>query len=287
MTMQSSSFNLVQTGSVLQKRWKTILFFVIASMVIATVTVFVVPPYFRSTATVVPGNSVLADKGRIFNPNIKDLYSYFGSGGDIDRIQGFADRELTYLQLVDEFLLIDYYGLKGDSISVLRKKASLCLRKNISLKKTEEGQLQVTAWTKDKNLSTGLVNRMITIIQEAGATIWQKNYTAQITKFDSSISALEKSYVNAIDSAKRNPVNEQYVLKAAQFRNRIEEFSKISDEYKLAAQSLPPVLYVTEAASPAAYAERPDKKAVVIAAGLLAFVFGCIVVLIGDRKNIV
>jgi hypothetical protein len=125
MTMQSSSFNLVQTGSVLQKRWKTILFFVIASMVIATVTVFVVPPYFRSTATVVPGNSVLADKGRIFNPNIKDLYSYFGSGGDIDRIQGFADRELTYLELVDEFLLIDYYGLKGDSISVLRKKSIL------------------------------------------------------------------------------------------------------------------------------------------------------------------
>jgi capsular polysaccharide biosynthesis protein len=285
MTMETSSFNLEQTAAALQKRWKNILIFTVACVAIATVTVFVVPPYFRSAATVVSGNSALADKGRIFNPNIKDLYSYFGSGDDLDRIQGIADRQLTYLQLVDEFSLIDYYGLKGDSIAILRKKASLCLQKNISLKKTEEGQLQITAWTKDKNLSAALVNRLVSIVQETATEIWQKNYTAQITKFDSTIGVMQKDYVNTSDSIKGAPEKMENALKLKQLQNRMEDFGKIADEFKLASQSLPAVLYVIEPASPAPYAERPDKKAVIIIAALAGLIFGCMVVLVNDRKT--
>jgi hypothetical protein len=285
MTMETSSFNLEQTVSAIQKRWKNILLFTVACIIIATITVFVVPPYFRSASTVVSGNAALADKGRIFNPNIKDLYSYFGSGDDLDRIQGIAGRQLTYLQLVDEFSLIDYYGLKGDSAPVLRKKASLCLQKNISLKKTEEGQLQVTAWTKDKNLSAALVNRLVAIVQETATGIWQKNYTAQITKFDSTVAAMQKEYLSTVDSTKGVPEKIENTLKLKQLQNRIEDFAKIADEFKLASQSLPAVLYVIEPASPAPYAERPDKKAVIIMAALSGLIFGCIVVLVNDRKT--
>ena len=286
MSMQTSSFNLVETTSVLQKRWKTILLFVIASALIATVTVFVVPKYFRSSATVVSANTALADKARIFNDNIKDLYSYFGSGDDLDRLQGIAKRETTFLQLVDEFSLIDYYKLKGDSLPVLRKEASLRLEKDILFKKTEEGQLQIIAWTKDKNLSANIVNRIVSIVQETATQIWQKNYSHQITNLDSAIAVMQQQYIHIADSVKAGSVQPFAELNLQQLRNRIESFGKIADEYKLAVQSLPPVLYVMETASPAAYAQRPDKKAVVIAATILALVFGCIVVLVNDRKKL-
>jgi len=48
--MQTSSFNLVQTTALLQKQWKTILFFVLVTVAAATVTVFLVPQYFKSSA---------------------------------------------------------------------------------------------------------------------------------------------------------------------------------------------------------------------------------------------
>jgi capsular polysaccharide biosynthesis protein len=41
MTMETSSFNLEQTVSAIQKRWKNILLFTVACIIIATITVFV------------------------------------------------------------------------------------------------------------------------------------------------------------------------------------------------------------------------------------------------------
>lgn len=277
MNMQTSSFNLIQTTAVLQRRWKTILVFVIASVLIATVTVFVVPKYFRSVSTLISANTALADKGRLFNQNINGLYSYFGSGDDLDRIQGIADRDTTYLQLVDEFSLIGYYKLKNDSIAILRKKASMRLQKDLSFKKTEQGQLQIIAWTKDKKLSADLVNRMVAIVEQTGTQIWKKNYDQQIAKFDSTLDILQKEFELMADK------NSQ---RAKQLNERIDAFSRVSDEFKIASQTVPPLLYVLEPASPAALAERPDKKSVIIAAALLALVFGCIVVLINNRNSI-
>ena len=117
--MQNSSFNLVQTTAALQKQWKTIFLFVLASAVVASVTVFVVTPYYQSTATVVSANPLLADKARLFNTNIQNLYSYFGSGDDLDRINGVAEMDAGYEKLVDEFSLVTYYNLSEDRKSVV------------------------------------------------------------------------------------------------------------------------------------------------------------------------
>lgn len=283
--MESSSFNLLRTALVLQRRWKTILVFMIVCAAVATVTVFVVPRCFRSTATLVPGNSALADKGRLFNENIKDLYSYFGNGNDLDRILGIANRQATFTQLVDEFSLIDYYKMKGDSLPVLRKKAAVRLEKDISIKKTEEGEIKIVSWTKDKHLSANLINRMIAIIGQTGKDIFEKNYQDQVKQLDSSLAGLQQEYISLQNGMQSNPNQQLAVLKQQQLQERIQNFSRIKDEFKLAAKSLPPVLYVTEPALPAAFGERPDRPAVIIAATLLAFVFGCIVVLINDRKT--
>ena len=48
---------------------------------------FFIPPEYKSVATLTPLNPQLADKATLFNPNIKDLYSIFGNGNDIERME--------------------------------------------------------------------------------------------------------------------------------------------------------------------------------------------------------
>lgn len=285
--MQTSSFNLVQTTAVLQKRWMTILLFVVIAAVAATVTVFVMPRYYRSASTVVSANPALADKARLFNSNIQSLYSYFGSGDDLDRIYGIADMRSTYLKLVDEFSLVNYYELKNDSLSVLKSKAANCLQKDLHLEKTEQNQLQIIAWTKDKQLSANLVNRMVAIIQETEMDIWKTNYQNAQDKLNSSITLKEKEYQLLSDSLSTLHSGKQQ-LAVAQMQTiaeQISQYRKTAGEFTIASQTPPVALYVMETAIPAASAERPDKMMIILSSCLVAFVFSSLLVLVNDRKS--
>ncbi len=285
--MQNSSFNLVQATAVLQKQWKTILGFVLACALVAAVTVFVVPPYFKSTATVVSANPALADKARLFNNNIQNLYSYYGSGDDLDRINAVADMDATYEKLVDEFSLSGYYKLSDDSLPALKRKAVLCLRKDLFCQKTEQAQLKIIAWTKDKQLSANLVNRMVAIIQETEGNVWLKNYHASIEKINASITAKENEYKLLSDSlSKLQKSSAALTMGHMQtLSEQINQYRKTADEFSLAAANPPAVLYVMEAGTAAARAEKPDKNGIIIAACMAGFLFSCLLILVNDRKN--
>ncbi|MES2372161.1 MAG: Wzz/FepE/Etk N-terminal domain-containing protein [Bacteroidota bacterium] len=285
--MQTSSFNLVQTTAVLQKRWRTILLFVVIAAVAATVTVFVMPRYYRSTSTVVPANPALADKARLFNNNIQSLYSYFGTGDDLDRIYGIADMRSTYVKLVDEFSLVNYYQLKDDSLTILKSKAAKCLQKDIHLEKTEQNQLQVIAWTKDKQLSANLVNRMVAIIQETEMDIWKTNYQNAQDKLNNSIALKEKEYQLLSDSLStlRSGKQQLAIAQMQTIAEQISQYRKTAGEFTIASQTPPVALYVMEAAMPSASAERPDKLMIILGSCLVAFVFSSLLVLVNDRKS--
>ena len=287
--MQNSSFNLVQTTTTLQKQWITIFLFVLASGVAATVTVFVVTPYYQSTAIVVSANPVLADKARLFNTNIQNLYSYFGSGDDLDRINGVAEMDAGYEKLVDEFSLVTYYNLSDDSLPVLKHKAVMRLRKDLYFRKTEQGQLKIIAWTKDKQLSANLVNRMTAIIHETEAGIWLQNYHRSLEKLKASVAAKESEYKLLGDSLSKIDKDAQPLVIAHMqtLTEQINQYRKTADEFSVAADNPPAVLYVMEAGTPAAKAERPDKLGIILAACLAGFIFSSLLILVNDRKNIV
>jgi hypothetical protein len=285
--MQTSSFNLATVVAALQKRWTTIVFFVIASVMAAGITVYVIPAYYRSTATLVSANPALADKARLFNSNIQGLYSYFGSGDDLDRIAGIADLDTTYKKLVDEFDLVRYYKLENDSVTLLRRKAVLLLRKDLSLQKTDKNQLLIKVWTKDRHLSARLVNRMVSLVEETESKVWQTHYSQAIGNLQQAVAGMETKYSTLSDSFLRAAPARKELL-AVQMRtllDQLQQYRKTADEFALASQTPPAVLYVQEAAVPAAKAERPDKLAILIATGLVSFAFICILVLVNDRKQ--
>lgn len=282
-----TSFNLISTAALLQKRWKAILFMVILSMFVAAITVWVVPKYYRSATLVVAANPLLADKARFFNNQIQSLYSYFGSGDDLDRIYSIADMDTTYQKLVDEYNLITYYHLQNDSLPLLRRKAVLQLRKDLSLQKTDKGQLQIIAWTKDKQLSANLVNRMVAIVQETEGTIWKNNYQLLCQNLTSAADAMQQQFQQTSDSL-RSTTGAGLALGNAQLQSLLEQitlYRQTANEYLLAAKNVPAVLYVMEPGVPAAKAERPDMPATLLAAALLGGLFGILLVLVADRKN--
>ena len=284
--MPNDSFNLVDTVAVLQKRWKTILWFVVATVAAATIAVFVVPQYYRSSSLLVSANPALADKARMFNNQIQGLYSYFGSGDDLDRINGVADMDTTYKQLVDEFALIDYYQLKDDSLALLRRNAVLHLRKDLTIQKTEQAQLKIICWTKDKALSAKLVNRMVAIIQETETAVWQKNYQQSLEQLNRSVANMEQQYQVLNDSISKTG-GAKYALGTARLETlleQIKQYRKTADEFALAAATSPAAFYIMETAVPAAKAERPDKLGIILASMIVGFVFSCLLVLLSDRK---
>ncbi len=285
--MQSTSFQLEQAIQAIQRKWRTILLFTLLCGLVATLTVFLVPRYYRSTSLVVSANTVLADKARLFNNQIQNLYNYYGSGDDLDRIYGIADMDTTYLQLVDAFSLTDYYRLDDDSLPVLRRKAAKLLREDLTIRKTEQGQLAFTAWTKNKLLSAQMVNRMVTLTREAEEKIWLANYHRSETEITASLNTLENEYQRITDSL---PIaspgkNALLTIRLQTMADQIRQYKKMADEFRLAAATVPAVLYVMETATPAVIAERPDKPAIILTALLTGFVFSILWVLIAGRKK--
>ena len=283
-----TSFNLVNTSAILQKQWKTLLAFTLVTTLAAALTVNLVPKYFRSSATIVSANPALADKARLFNNNIQGLYSYFGTGDDLDRISGIADMDTTYKKLVNEFSLVSYYKLDGDSIPLLKRKAVLQLRKDLGFQKTEQGQLKIIAWTKDRELSARLVNRTVAIIKEIESGIWEQNYVQSLAKLNASIADMERRYQTLSDSVglMNSGKRELAVTQMQTLLEQLKQYRKSADEFTLAKETNPAVLYVLEAGVPAVKAERPDKINIIIAAMIVGFVFSSILVLVNDRKLI-
>jgi capsular polysaccharide biosynthesis protein len=292
--MSNHSFDLQSTAQLLQTKWKQLLLFVMASLLVASITLFVVPKKFYAASIVVSANPNLADKSHLLNPNIQSLYSVFGTGDDLERIMGIAQMDTVYKQLVDEYNLINYYQLSGaDTNKVLinqnqlRRKAVLELKEDISIQKTELAQLKISIWTKDAELSAKLVNRLVEIIKSKEESIWRTGYEKMFLIFNRSIDSLNKISDEISDKIKeeKDKVAQLNYVKSNSLYEQINAQQKAAAEIKLAIDNNAPALYVLEPAVPAAKSEKPNIPEVLILTAFASFVFGVLVMLIYNREE--
>lgn len=292
--MQANSFNLQQTVSLLQAKWKQILLFVFASLIVASISLFLVPKQYRSTSILVSANPALADKAHLLNQNIQGLYSVFGSGDDLERIMGIATMDTVYKQLVDEFNLISYYQLSGSdtnriphNFSQLRRKAVLELKEDISIQKTDLAQLKISIWTKNAELSAKIVNRMVEISKSKEENIWRLGYEKMLLNFNKSIDSLNKNYEQISHKMKveKDNFSQLDLAKANSLFEQLNSQQKAAAEIKLAIDNNAPALYVLEPAVPAAKAEKPNILEVLIITTIVSFVFGVAALLIYNRED--
>lgn len=281
---------MAETAGVIQHQWKKILLFTMLSALMATITVFLMPKQYRSTAKLIPANPRLSDKSRLFNENIQELYSYFGSGDDLDRIMGIVDLDTTYKQLVDEYKLIEYYALSNAPLPILRRKAVLKLRDDLSFQRTEQGQLKITCWSKKPQLSADLLNTLVTIVTDKLENIGHDQYAQSKSFLENAIQTKEEEYRSLTDSLKSIPVdaiqlNDLLQLRAKSVLDDLKEYRTLWAQFSIMTKIQSPVLFVLERAVPAAKAERPDKPAIILAAAIAGFIFSLLLILLGNRKK--
>ena len=131
--------------------WKQMLAVTLLSLLTVGVITFLKPRLYLSVATAVPASAFAADKSKIFNENIQQLYSSLGTPDDLDMILGTANLDTVYLAVTDQFNLFDHYKL-SEKGNAARIKAGLLLREMTKVMKSAYGELQVKVWDTDKNL---------------------------------------------------------------------------------------------------------------------------------------
>ena len=269
--------------------WKRMLAVMVLSLLVVGIITFLKPLQYLSVTTAVPASSYASDKGKIFNENIRELYSTLGTTDDLDMILGTANLDTVYLFVTDQFNLFDHYKMKerGDAA---RPKAALLLKKNTKVMKSEYGELKVKVWDTDKNLAPQLANAIMEKLQDIhqnlqgagneatlnGLKLGQQKIIMQI---DSINASMEKAITGGGDMnrsmARRNILDSQ-----------LHQYEKLITEYQLMVDSKPPVLHVVEIAKPSPWPDRPRRMQIMIATAILSFLFALLAALILERRKI-
>lgn len=282
----STTFNLISVTNTFKNQWRFIVVFTLTAAAAAFIALFFIIPQYKAQTTLLPGNTVLADKARLFNPNIKDLYSYFGNGDDLDRLIAVVEMDTTFKQVVIEFNLTYYYDINETDSSLKYQAAIKQLRKNIQFIKTPNNQLIIRCFDKDATKAAAIANHFATIMEITMQNVWRKNYNALIQQLDSSTAHLKEQYYTLSNEVVTNKATaELNSIQINQLLDQISEYQRYRNEFTLALQSPPSSVLVLEKAVAAIKPTWPNKPLVIAAASLLALVFSSLLVLINHRSK--
>lgn len=279
-----SSFNLIEITAVLKSKWRMLLSFTVASAIAAACIVFIVSQKYRSSATLLAGNSLLTDKASIFNQQIKDLYGSFGNGDDLDRIQAVAEMDITLLKVVKSRQLVQYYGLKNEPEPVLESRAVKLLRKELRFTKTPKDQLIISCLTGDAPQAANIVNAIVQSAEESIRSLTRARYNQVIQQLDTSVANLKAQY-NALENQPASTEADQRMADTERtiILSQLEQYKKISAEYKLALHAIPAYIQLLEPGNIPSEAGWPNKPLVIALAALAGLVFSSLLALLYNR----
>jgi capsular polysaccharide biosynthesis protein len=266
---------------------KFLLLFTLGITLAAALLVNVLPTEYKSVATISPVNIQLTDKARIFNPNIKDLYSFFGGGDDIERIESANDWTSIYRAIVVENNLVGYFKIQEPDSSLRIEKAVDILRKKLYAKPTEKGQLQIIAWAKEPDTALLWVNAFRSKINLRMLEGIQLQYNTTIQELRNSLQKLQQEFIAL--SAVRDSSEAENVIretKIQSIRQLIANNITITGEWQQALAAIPDVLMVLDGPVADKSAVRPDKLVVITGAFLAALLFAMTWVIVYHRNNL-
>lgn len=278
-----NQFNIAELTTGLINRWKFIVVFTIASVLIAAGAIFFITPKYTATTKLLPGNAVLADKARLFNDEIQHLYSFFGSGDDLDRLMSIASLDTSLKQVIQAFDLITYYQIKEKDAGMEMYKTIRKFKKDLLLVKTVNNELEISYTHQNKDTAAAIVNFMTDQLATKVKNIWKQQYEKINVQLDSSIATISNNYNNLLSTASSNDAIAKTKMTA--LMSQLEQFNKMSIETKMAAATTPEALIVLEKASIPAKISWPNKAVVLPLAALLGFIFSVSMVLISAKPS--
>lgn len=269
--------------NLLKGNWRVLLSSSFIAMLATSFFLFFVTPQYESSTTLLAGNSQLVDKARLFNLQIKDLYSSFGSGDDLDRILSIAEMDTTLKQVVTKCNLQLRLNDRVGTLPIVASKALHRLREKLKLKKTAKDQIIISCATYNKDLSASIVNTLVEITEASMQSIINSNYLMVAQKMDSTVTQLKSQYTilannktTDLSATRLNNAESETIL------NQIDQTTKASQEIKLAIATSPNFIKVVEKATPVTEISWPDKPLIILIAAIAGLLFSSILVLINN-----
>ena len=266
----------------LSKWWKQILAITGLCLVIVGIILFLKPGQYLSIATAVAASSYSTDKSKIFNENIEALYSELGNPDDLDMIIGTAKLDTVYLAVTDQFNLFDHYKIPAKEENARYKAAKLLIR-NSKVMKSEYGELKIKVWDTDKNLAPQLANAILDKLQAIHQDLQSINNKASLIGLQKA-SAKTRLQLDSIQTISKSN-DEMYTVRSKGLMDQLQQYEKLINEYQLVIDSKAPVLMVVEKARASSRSDRPRRLEMMIAAGVLSFLFALLAALVIERRK--
>lgn len=265
-------------------KWKRQIFLLvfIATALAAITSLFILPKQYYAGTTVLPVNALLTDKARIFNNNIRELYSVYGTADDLDRIYTIAKAGNVLGYVTDSLKLISHFGIAGNDENA-RAKAVAKLKKNVNITKSENGALQIDVWDKNAEKAAAIANLIIHKTEMLGNELLMQANQNVINKLKADIDAKTKQ----LQEIKSTDLSADKTLLTTDdnelLKNALIEDKKLLHEFSLAAGVNQPSLLILEKAYPSLKADKPKHWLIIASAFLLSLFFGVFAALIINR----
>jgi len=224
---------------IVERKWQIVLFTVIAAAVAFGISI-ALPEQYLSQASLLPANSKLMDKQRLYEDNIQELYSAYGSADDLDRLFATMHSGAVIHQVADSLKLAEHYELAGrkNGKTLAQKK----LEKNIKLIRTEYGELQLRVWDKDPAKAEQIAAALVSRTQDVFDGMFRSFYDRSLASLRSELSTQKSTGDTLQVSAGR--------LRVAGLEQRIAE-------YEITRLNPPAAFFVMEKPSVSTIADRP------------------------------
>jgi uncharacterized protein involved in exopolysaccharide biosynthesis len=271
----------------IQKWWKQVLGVVLLSVLVVGIITFLKPRKYLSVTTAVPASSFAADKSKIFNSNIEALYSSLGTADDLDMIIGTAQLDTVYLAVTDQFNLFDHYKVEEEG-GAARIKATLLLKGDTKVMKSEYGELKVKVWDTDKNLAPQLADAIMQKLQNIHSDLMSIGNQSTLNGLQAGKLKTGRQ-IDSLSEAKNNLTKagaEKISAMKENLSGQLQQYEKLIGEYQLMIDSKPPALIIVEKAKASEWPDKPKRMQIMAATAVLGFLFALLTALVLERRKI-
>lgn len=278
------------------KRWKLILAISSIATVVALIFSILSPKKYLSVTTALPVNSMIADKARIFNPNIQFLYSDFGTADELDRIEGTARLDTIFLAASKELHLSNHYGLNETEDDTYR--TAMWLKNNTRINRSSYGELKVKVWDGDPAMAAQLANFLMQRLQELHQHLQSQTNITVLEKIKQQYAVKQKELSQLKDNVSNNKIDSgslrftvasQGILETriSVLSEQLSQYERLIGEYELAISANTPVLLIVENARPPLKADKPKVVPIVLFTFFASLLFSFLIGLfIEGRKSL-
>jgi LPS O-antigen subunit length determinant protein (WzzB/FepE family) len=280
-----NQFNLLDVFKAVAQHKKFIVSFVLASLLIASIALLIVPKQYKAETIIVPANPNLADKSRLSTQNnIQHLYPFFGSDADLDILLGFLQLPQLHQHLTTKFKLIEYYKLQEKTEAKNIYRANKLLKEDLQIIKNENNQVTITLWMKDAKLAADICNETANFINEYIKQQWKLQGEKEIKAIENLI---EK---NSVSINKKNDlvtrITDTTICSLPNSSELVANYLSMQTQLKLALQTMPNALYIVQPATIAPIADKPNKLITLIAVFFGSIAFGIFMIIVFYKKQL-